>query len=167
MEYLETGKIVNVHGLKGDVKVLPWADLPEVLLEFDEFFIDGVSYTVENARIQKESVLVKFKGVDTVEAAEKLRNKVIYINKEELELDEGVYFIEDLIGLSVYDADSGELYGKITDVLQNGAHDVYEITSDGPESRKLYAPAIAECEIAVSLPEKKMIIRPIKGLFDI
>ena len=83
MEYLETGKIVNVHGLKGDVKVLSWADVPEVLLEFDEFFIDGVSYPVEKSRIQKDSVLVKFKGIDTVEAAEKLRNKILYINKKE------------------------------------------------------------------------------------
>lgn len=167
MEYLETGKIVNVHGLKGDVKVLSWADVPEVLLEFDEFFIDGVSYPVEKSRIQKDSVLVKFKGIDTVEAAEKLRNKILYINKDELELDEGIYFIEDLMGLSVYDADSGTLYGKLTDVLQNGAHDVYEITSDAPESCKYYVPAIAECEIKVSLPEKKMTIRPLKGLFDL
>lgn len=83
--------------------------------------------TVTAARLQKGNVLLHLEGVDTVEEAEKLRNQVLYMDRDEVELEEGVYFIQDLIGLEVLDVDTGKSYGKLTDVMQTGANDVYEV----------------------------------------
>ena len=100
-QYLEIGKIVNVHGLRGDVKVVPWCDEPEFLCEFDTLYLGKTQkpVNVTAARLQKGNVLLHLEGVDTVEAAEQLRNQVLYMDRDEVELEEGVYFIQDLIGL--------------------------------------------------------------------
>ena len=107
-QYLEIGKIVNVHGLRGDVKVVPWCDDPEFLCEFDTLYLGKAQkpVTVTAARLQKGNVLLHLEGVDTAEAAEALRNQVLYMDRDEVELEEGVYFIQDLIGLEVLDADT-------------------------------------------------------------
>lgn len=113
-QYLEIGKIVNVHGLRGDVKVVPWCDEPEFLCEFDTLYLGKTQkpVNVTAARLQKGNVLLHLEGVDTVEAAEQLRNQVLYMDRDEVELEEGVYFIQDLIGLEVLDADTGKSYGS-------------------------------------------------------
>ncbi len=165
MELIEIGKIVNIHGIKGEIKVQPWADTPEDLLYFEEIWISGVKYNVINARTQKSCVLMKIEGVDTPEDAEKLRNKVISVDKDDFELDEGIYFWEDLLGLEVRDADTDQVYGKVTDILQTGANDVYEVT--GAEDKKVYIPAIKDCDIQVDLEKGVMTLKPLKGLFDI
>jgi 16S rRNA processing protein RimM len=165
MELIQTGKIVNIHGIKGEVKVQPWSDSPEDLLYFEEIWIDGQKHNVLNARIQKSCVLMKIEGVDTPEDAEKLRNKVIFVDKEDFELEEGTYFWDDLMGLEAKNAQTGESYGKVTDILQTGANDVYEITmTDG---KKIYIPAIADSDINVDLEGGVMTFIPLKGLFDI
>lgn len=99
-QYLEIGKIVNVHGLRGDMKVVPWCDDPEFLCEFDTLYLGKAQkpVTVTAARLQKGNVLLHLEGVDTVEEAEKLRNQVLYMDRDEVELEEGVYFIQDLTG---------------------------------------------------------------------
>ena len=101
-QFLETGEIVNTHGIRGEVKLLPWADAPEFILEFDELYIDGRAYAIESARVQKTCVLLKLEGVDTVEEAIKLRGKVVSVDRTDIELEEGSYFIADLIGLPVF-----------------------------------------------------------------
>ncbi len=165
MELIQTGKIVNIHGIKGEVKVQPWSDSPEDLLYFEEIWIEGQKRNVLNARIQKSCVLMKIEGVDTPEDAEKLRNKVIFVDKEDFELEEGTYFWDDLMGLEAKNAQTGESYGKVTDILQTGANDVYEITmADG---KKVYIPAIADSDINVDLEAGVMTFVPLKGLFDI
>jgi len=165
MELIEIGKIVNIHGIKGEVKIQPWADTPEDLLYFEEIWVSGIQRKVENARIQKSCVLMKIEGVDTPEDAERLRNKVVSVNKDDFELDEGIYFWEDLLGLEVRDADTDLVYGKITDIIQTGANDVYEVTD--AEDKKVYVPAISDCDIEVDLEKGVMTLRPLKGLFDI
>ena len=100
--FLPTGQIVNTHGLKGLVKVMPWADDPADLLDFDRFFIDGTEYEVEHSSLQKSMVLRKLEDIDTLEDAVKLRGKEISIARADVELEEGVVFIADLIGLPVY-----------------------------------------------------------------
>lgn len=124
-QFLETGEIVNTHGIRGEMKVLPWADDPEFLLEFDEVYIDGRAYEIESARVQKTCVLLKLEGIDTVEDATKLRGKVVSIDRTDIELEEGSYFIADLLGLPVF-AD-GEEIGKITEVLTPPGNDVYVV----------------------------------------
>ena len=126
--FLPTGQIVNTHGLKGYVKVMPWADDPSDLLDFDRFFIDGKEYEVEYSAQQKTMVLLKLAGVDDVDAAAKLRNKEISICRDDIELEEGVVFIADLIGLPVL-ADGVEI-GKITEVLTPPGNDVYVVKGE-------------------------------------
>lgn len=123
--FLPTGQIVNTHGLKGYVKVMPWADDPADLLDFDRFFIDGREYAVEYAAQQKTMVLLKLAGVDDVDAAAKLRGKELAICRDDVELEDGVVFIADLIGLPVL-ADGVEI-GKITEVLTPPGNDVYVV----------------------------------------
>ena len=136
--YLPTGQIVNTHGLKGYVKIQPWADDPADLLDFDRFFIDGREYEVEQASLQKSMVLLKLAGVDTIDEAAKLRNKELLIAREDVELEEGVVFIADLIGLTVL-ADGVEI-GKITEVLTPPGNDVYVIKGE----REYLIPAVKE-----------------------
>ena len=122
---LPTGQIVNTHGLRGHVKVMPWADDPDDLLDFDRFFIDGKEYEVEHASRQKNMILLKLAGVDSIEDATLLRNKEIAISRDDIELEEGVVFIADLIGVPVL-ADGVEI-GKITEVLTPPGNDVYVV----------------------------------------
>lgn len=163
-EYLEAGKIVTTHGVRGEVKIMPYTDTPELLCEFDRLFIgkDKAELYIERARVAKNMVIAKIEGVDTVEAAEKYRNKVLFMHRDDLELDEDTYFIQDLIDMEVKDADSGFVYGKITDVLQNGANDVYVIKGD----REYLVPAIPDVVISTDIDSNIMLIRPLDGLFD-
>ena len=123
--FLPTGQIVNTHGLKGLVRVMPWADDPADLLDFDRFFIDGTEYAVEHSSLQKSMVLLKLEGVDSIEDAVKLRGKELSIARADVELEEGTVFIADLIGLPVYCGER-EL-GRITEVLTPPANDVYVV----------------------------------------
>lgn len=163
-EYLEAGKIVTTHGIKGEVKIMPYTDTPELLCEFERLFIgkDKTELYIERSRVLKNMVIAKIEGIDTVEAAEKYRNKLLYMHRDDLELDENTFFIQDLIGMEVKDADSGFSYGKITDVLQNGANDVYVINGD----REYLVPAIPDVVISTDIENDLMIIRPLEGLFD-
>lgn len=165
-QYLEIGKIVNVHGLGGMVKVMPWCDSAEFLSEFDTLY-RGKEHTplhIERAVVQKNMVLMKIEGVDTPEAANALRNAVLYMNREDVELDDDTYFIQDLQGMRVTDADDGKEYGKLHDVLQTGANDVYEVES--PDGKMLLVPVIPEVVLNVDFETDTITIRPLKGLFD-
>jgi len=164
-EYLEAGKIVNIHGIKGEVKIMPYCDSPELLCEFDRLFL-GKSLKeiyIERSRVQKNIIICKIEGVDTPEEAEKLRNKMLYMHRDDLELDENTYFIQDLIGMTVKDADTGKTYGIIDDVFQTGANDVYSIKS---ENKSYLIPAIADVVISTDIESDVMTIRPLEGLFD-
>lgn len=163
-EYLEAGKIVTTHGIRGEVKIMPYCDSPELLCEFDRLFIgkDHEEIAVERSRVFKSMVIAKLEGVDTPEEAEKLRNKLLYMHRDDLELDEDTYFIQDLIGIEVRDADSDFVYGRITDVMQTGANDVYVISGD----REYLVPAIADVVVSTDIDGGVMTIRPLEGLFD-
>ena len=164
-EFLEAGKIVTTHGIRGEVKIMPYTDTPELLAEFGRLFIGKAKdeVTIERSRVFKSMVIAKIEGVDTPEAAEKLRNKVLYMHRDDLELDDDTYFIQDLIGMEVRDADSGELYGTISDVMQTGANDVYVVQSGDKE---LLVPAIADVVVSTDVDGNVMTIRPLDGLFD-
>ena len=98
-QYLQTGKIVSTHGVRGEVKLLPWADSPEFLLQFDTLWIGGRACRVESSRVQKTCVLIKLAGIDTVEAASALRDQVVSIDRADAQLPQGSIFIADLLGL--------------------------------------------------------------------
>ncbi|MCR5076151.1 MAG: ribosome maturation factor RimM [Ruminococcus sp.] len=164
-EYLEAGKIVTTHGIRGEVKIMPYTDTPELLAEFDRLFIgkNKDELIIERSRVFKNMVIAKIEGVDTPEAAEKLRNKLLYMHRDDLELDDDTYFIQDLIGIEVRDADSGKVYGTISDVMQTGANDVYVIKGS---DREYLVPAIADVVVSTDIDENIMTIRPLDGLFD-
>lgn len=165
-KYLEIGKIVSVHGLKGDVKVEPWCNEPEFICEFDKLYSkDGKKeYEIERSRVQKNMVIMKIKGIDSVEDGQAIRNKILYMDRDDVELEKGYYFFQDLIGLTVIDTDSQKVYGKIADVFQTGANDVYHIKSD--DGKSYYIPAIPDVIDKVDLNDGKMYITPLEGLFD-
>ena len=163
--FLECGKIVATHGLRGEVKVLPWCDGPEALVPIKTFYLDGgnTPKRAERCRIQKNMVLLKLEGVDTPEAAQALRGRVLWLDREEDTLEEGQYYIQDLIGLSVEDADTGERYGILRDVTETGANDVYHVAF--PDGRVQLIPAIPQVIVEIDIDGGKMLIRPLEGLF--
>lgn len=165
-QYLDSGKIVGTHGIKGEVRIEPWCDSPEFLCAFKKLYLDekGQTFIEVKSRPHKNITLAKIKGVDTIEAAEKLRGKIIYINRDDITLDEGVNFVQDLIGLEVRDAENGTVYGKITDILRTGANDVYEITDSN--NKKYLAPVIDEVVEEINVDGGFVLIRPMKGIFD-
>lgn len=164
-EYLEAGKIVNIHGIRGEVKIMPYCDSPELLCEFDRLFL-GKSLKeiyIQRSRVQKNMVICKIEGIDSPEQAEKLRNQMLYMHRDDLELDENTYFIQDLIGITIKDADTGEIYGTIDDVLQTGANDVYSIKNG---DKNYLVPAIADVVVDTDIDSGIMTIRVPEGLFD-
>lgn len=164
-QYLEAGKIVTTHGIRGEIKIMPYTDYPELLCEFDRLFIgkNHEEIAVERSRAFKGMVIAKLEGIDTPEDASKLRNKILYMHRDDLELDENTYFIQDLIGMEVHDADTDFVYGKIDDVMQTGANDVYVINGAG---REYLIPAIPEVVISTDVDGNVMTIRPLEGLFE-
>lgn len=116
------------------------------------------------SRPHKNIALAKIKGVDTIEAAEKYRGKVVYINRDDINLAEGVHFVQDLIGLEVKDADNGRVYGKISDVLRTGANDVYEIKD--ADGKTYLAPVIDDVVKEINVNDGYVLIVPMKGIFD-
>ncbi|MBR3447398.1 MAG: 16S rRNA processing protein RimM [Oscillospiraceae bacterium] len=165
-QFLEIGKIVNIHGLGGVVKIMPWCDSAEFLCEFETLYRSKqhIPMEIERASVQKNMALVKFKGVDTPEAANALRNTVLYMDRNDVELDDDTFFIQDLQGMQVADADSGQVYGTLKDVLQTGANDVYEV--EAPDGRSLLVPVIPQVVLSIDFESDRILIRPLEGLFD-
>lgn len=165
-QFLPAGKIVSVRGLAGDVNVYPLGDGPEQILAYSVLYLDEQGtrpIRVAGARVQKNVVVLHLEGVDSVEAAMKLRDRVLYFNRDDVTLPEDVYYVADLIGLAVSDADTGEAYGQITDVLHTGANDVYVIERDG---RRFLFPAVRHMIERTDVEAGIMTVRPIKGIFD-
>lgn len=131
--FLEVGEIVNTHGVKGEVKIMPWADSPEFLCQFDTLYLDGKPVRLRSVRTNKTLVLASLEGVDTVEAAMRLKGKVLSIDRTGVVLPEGRHFLADLMGLTVLDAATGEELGVIQDILTPPAHEVYVVGGKGKE----------------------------------
>ena len=165
-QFLEIGQIVTTHGIMGEVRVKPWCDAPEILCEFDRLFFDEGKTVVKiiEARVHKNIVIMKLDGVHTVDDALKLRNRVFYASRDDFELEPGTYFVQDLLGLTVTNADSGKIYGVIADVTQTGANDVYHIKEEA--GKVILIPAIPDVIVKTDIEEGVMTIRPLKGLFD-
>lgn len=159
--YLETGKIVNTHGIAGEVKILPWADEPAFLLEFDTFYLDGQPVKVRSARVHKNCVLAKLEGIEGVNQAMKLRDKIVSIDREDIELEEGAFFLADLMGLEVRDADTGEVLGTIADVLTPPASNVY-VVKGGRQDHMI--PAVEEFIVETNVDDGYLRVRLIEGM---
>ena len=140
-QYLEIGKITNAHGVMGEVKVQPWCDSPEFFCQFKTLYVDETHWPVkvERARPHKNMVIVKLEGVTDMNGALALRNAVLHIDRKDVNLPEGSFFLADIEGLEARDAQTGEVLGKIAEVLTLPANNVYVIRGG---ARELMIPAV-------------------------
>jgi len=142
-QYLEVGKVTNVHGLMGEVRVQPWADSPDFLCQFKTLYVDDSHFPVkvERARVHKNMVIMKLEGLTDVTGALSMRNAVLYIDREDVNLPQGAFFLADIYGLEVRNAATGEVLGKIADVLTLPANNVYVVRGG---ARELMIPAVPQ-----------------------
>ena len=165
-KYLELGQIVNVKGLKGEVKVNPFTEDSTKFERIHKVFIkqknNMTEYEIEDVGYSKNQVIIKFKNIDTIDEAETLRNSYILVDREVLgELPEGVYYIADLIGLKVF-TEENEYLGIVDDVFSTGSNDVYVVKNENGSEKLL--PGIDEVIKNINLEEGKIIVNLIKGL---
>lgn len=162
-QYLEVGKIVNVHGVMGEVRVQPWADSPDYLCQFKTLYVDKTHWPikVERARVHKNLVIMKLEGVTDVNGGMALRNAVLYIDRKDAKLPEGSFFLADIYGLEVLDADTGTFLGKIDDVLTLPANNVYVVKGG---ERELMIPAVPQFVIETNVEEGYVRVRLMEGL---
>ena len=157
---IEIGKIVNTHGIRGEVKIMPWCDDPFMYCDFSYFYADGIRYEIDRARVHKNTIIVQLSGVDNIDSANAMRNRVITIEREVLgDLNEGVYYVCDLIGIEVMD-EGGQILGTINEVIKTGSNDVYELSSG------VLVPALKHVVLSVDIEAKRMVVRLPEGLLD-
>ena len=165
-EFLEIGQIVNSYGIKGFAKVVPFTD---DITRFEKLKTVYVEYknkleelTIQEVKYHKNLILLKIKGIDTIEEIEKYRNCYLKINrKDAVKLPEDTYFIVDLIGLEVFDEEEN-LLGTIVDVFPTGSNDVYVVKDE--LGKQILLPAIGSVIKKVDIPNKKMKVNLIEGL---
>lgn len=162
-QYLEVGKVTAVHGLHGEVRVQPWADSPDFLCQFKTLYVDEAHFPmkVERSRVHKNMVIIKFEGPTDVPSALSLRNAILYIDRSDVNLPEGAFFLADIYGLEVRDAATGEALGKIEDVLTLPANNVY-VVRGGP--RELMIPAVPQFIAETNVEEGFIRVNMIEGL---
>lgn len=156
LQFLEAGQIVTTHGVRGEIKVLPWADAPDFLLDFKRVCIDQVAYTVEYCRVQKNCNLLKLKGVDTMETAQSLRGKTVMIYRADAPAN--MVFAAELIGVSVYE--NGKELGKIAEVLDYPGNKVYVVQGE----HEYMIPAVKQFVQLIDIDNNIMQVKTIEGM---
>lgn len=165
-QYLEIGKVNNTHGLKGEIKMAMWCDDIDYIKQLKTVYLDDEgkkALTLLSARQQKNVAILKLAEVTDIDAAEQLKGKVLYCNRDDAVIDEGAHYLADIIGCYVVDVDTEEEYGKIVDVLNYGASDIYDVESWGNHT---LVPAIADIVKEIDTEYQVVRIKPMKGLFD-
>ncbi len=162
-QYLEVGKVTSTHGVMGEVRVQPWADSPEFLCQFKTLYVDEAHWPikVERARVHKNMVIMKFEGLTDVPGALAMRNAILYIDRKDAKLPEGAFFIADLIGAEVRDAADGHVLGKLTDVLNLPANNVYVVKGG---ERDMMIPAVPAFIAETNVEEGYIRVNVIEGL---
>ena len=158
-EFLEAGKIVNTHGVRGEVKIQPWADSAEFLRDFHTLYLDGAPVRVLRSRVHKEMLIAALEGVDTVEAAMVLKNKVVSIRRADARLPEGHFFLQDILGAKVVDEAGTEL-GVLADILETPRHQVYVVRGE----REILIPAVPAFVLATDVDAGRITVRLIEGM---
>ncbi len=166
LQFLEAGEIVGTHGVRGEVRVRPECDSPEQFATLRTVYLDadGTRAVRMKARPHKNIALAKLDGIDTVEAAAALRGTMLYLNRRDLKLEKGRYFICDLIGAQIVNDETDEVYGVCTDVSHTGSNDVYHMQM--PNGKEVLIPAIPAVIRQVNVESEVIRIFPMLGLFD-
>ena len=164
--YIECGKIINTHGCHGGVKLESWCNTPEVLASLKSLYLlSGGNYTghrVLRASVFRQFVVAELEGIADMDAALALKNTIVYARRSDIPLDEGEYFIADLIGLPVRDASTGKLYGTLKETINRGASDIYVV--DTPDGDRMI-PAVPEFIRNID-PDTEILVSPIEGMLD-
>lgn len=156
LQFLEAGEIVSTHGVRGEMKVLPWADGPDFLCDFHRVRIGGVEYKVENCRVQKSCNLLKIQGIDTMEAAQAMRGKVVEVFR--CDAPEDLIFAAELIGVRVFDGDTE--IGELVDVLDYPGNKVYVVKGE----KEYMIPAVKTFVLDTDIDAGTMRVRLIEGM---
>ncbi len=165
-EYLEAGQFTTTHGVAGELRLYPWCDEPAFLAGFSTLYLDAGGQkplAAEAIRPHKNICIVRLRGVDSIEAARPYIGRTVYIARAEAKLPPGAHFVQDLLGASVVDAASGEVYGSIAAITHPGRHDVYEIARPGGGS--VLFPAAPPFVQAVDAEAGRVLVKPIEGMF--
>ena len=156
LQFVEAGEIVSTHGVRGEMKVLPWVDSPEILCEFDRVRISGKEYKIEQCRVQKSCNLLKLEGVDTMEDAQAMRGKTVELYREDI--DDEVIFAAELIGMVVV-AEGAEI-GRIVEVLDYPGNSVYVVRG----SHEYMIPAVKQFVLSTDMESNVMQVKLIEGM---
>lgn len=162
--YLEIAKIINTHGVRGAVKLDPWCDTPETLKKIKKLYLEnGTIFDVSNVKmINGGFVVLSLSGVETVEDAVKLKNKILLAKREDIPLAEGAHFICDLIGMPVKDAETGKVYGTLLEVTQPALQELYVVKTEN--SNTVMVPNVPA--FIHHIDEEAIYMTPIGGFFD-
>ena len=158
-QFLEAGQIVNTHGIKGEVRIVPWADDALFLKKFKTFYIDNKPVRVLSSRVHKDMLIAQLEGINDINAAMPLKNKVIKIDRKDARLPKGSFFIQDILGATVVDEEGKEI-GKLTDVMDVPRGQIYEVKG---ETEHLI-PAVPEFVLSVDADEGIVVVRLIEGM---
>lgn len=168
MNLLQVGKIVNTHGLRGDVKVVSWTDTPDVIEELETIFVGDKKeeFHMQYVKYQKNNLIIKFKEIPDINVAEKYKNQILYAEREALgELPDGVYYITDLLGCKVVDDDSGEEIGILDDIFNNGGSDIYDVKKK--DAKHLLLPVIDDVVKNIDIEERIIHVHVLEGLDEL
>ncbi|MDI9475950.1 MAG: ribosome maturation factor RimM [Natronincolaceae bacterium] len=161
---LRVGKIINTHGIKGDLKVLPLTDYMERFEELDWVYLDGNNekFYIRNVKYMPTVVLLSFKGYEDINLVKKFRDRYLLIDESQRrDLPEDTHYIADIVGLDVYTVENKHI-GKVKDIIQTGSNEVYVIEDEN--DKEIMIPAVKEFIIDIRLDERKIIIDPIEGM---
>ncbi len=164
-KYLELGKIINKRGIKGEMKIEPYTNSIEDFLELSEIFLDNMGIDarrIESCKFYRDFVYIKISGINTPEEADCLRGKLLYVDRDDIDISDSEVFISDIIGLDVIDADTGCIYGKVCDVIFGSRYNTYVIAGNG---REYMLPDVDEFIDRIE-ENVGMFVTPIPGLFD-
>ncbi len=164
--YLQIGEVVGTHGVAGEMRVQPWSDTPAAFCALTTLYGDpnGREKLRVKSRPHKRIALMRVDGVQTVQDAALWRGRVLYADRADIRLPEGRHFIQDLLGLPIMDADTGEQYGTLSAVSNTGANDIYTMRT--PDGREVLIPVIPAIVLSVEPDEGCIRIRPMEGLFE-
>ncbi len=157
--FIEAGEIVNTHGVRGEVKILPWTDSAEFLAAFRTLYIDGRPVKVRSSRVHKQTVLASLEGVEDVNAAMRLKGRRVFIDRADAKLPEGGYFIQDIIGAEVV-TEAGESIGKLAEVMDAPASMIYVVRGE----RERLIPAVPEFIVKTDADAGIITVRLIEGM---
>lgn len=158
------GKIVNTHGVKGEVKIYPYTDDINKFVDFDHLYVEEQKIQIDSVRIHKNMALVKFKGYSDMDQVLPLMNKNVFIDRDEVDDGGDGHYIVDLIGCKIFDED-GLLIGELVDVLQNTSQDLYQIKR-ADNGSDFYLPVVDEFVKDIDLESRKITVHLIEGLME-